>query len=152
MHDPKAVARTMIEKAATQNIAVTNLTLQKLLYFAHGLMLAKYDRPLVNQSFQAWKYGPVLEGLYHDLKMFGPSKISPNDGFVPWWPTLQGNVENEITSINAVLQQLGPMSGGALINISHDINGPWYSAYQATTKNICIDNEKIKSYFKTLVK
>lgn len=152
MSSSRAVARTMIEMAAQRGIRVTNLTLQKLLYFSHGLMLARHDEPLIDDVFQAWKYGPVVENLYHDLKIFGPSHIAPDDGFIRLWPQLPTESERERGVIGAVLDQLGKMPGGQLINISHDPKGPWHAVYESEKKSIAIQNDDIKRYFKTIVR
>lgn len=152
MHDPRAVARTMIQLATKHKVSVTNLKLQKLLYFAHGLMLAKNGRPLINEAFQAWKYGPVAESLYHDLKVFGPSVISPSDGFIPHWPELPADAKDERDAIEAVLAQLGKSSGGSLINLSHDPSGPWHEVFKSNEKSIEISDGAIKKYFKTIVR
>ncbi len=151
MHDAKAAARTLIEMAADRNIELTHLKLQKLLYFCHGLMLAQHGRPLVKDDFQAWKYGPVLEDLYHDLKVFGTSGIRPEDGFIKYWPTLPEEAAVERKAISDVLDQLGDMRGGELINISHDPNGPWYAVFQEQNQSSTIGNDRIASYFKTIV-
>lgn len=151
MHDAKAVARALIEMAAERQIEITNLKLQKLLYFAHGLMLAQHGRALVNENFQAWKYGPVLEDLYHDLKVFGTSPIRPEDGFIKYWPTLPENADAEKRAISDVLDQLGTMRGGELINLSHDPNGPWHAVFQEQTESSTIGDDRIESYFKTIV-
>lgn len=153
MYEARAVAKTMIDLAAERNLSVTNLTLQKLLYFAHGLMLVRSGDALVDEPFQAWKYGPVVESLYHDLKIFGTSQISPDAGYIPNWPGLPPDEASVARrAIADVLDQLGGMSGGQLINVSHDPNGPWNEVYKAATRNIKIENEKIKRYFQTIVK
>lgn len=42
--------------------------LQKLVYFAHGLHLAIFDRPLVTDEIvQAGKLGPIFPSLYRGL-------------------------------------------------------------------------------------
>lgn len=148
----QAAARTMIGRASTKGLAITNLKIQKLLYFAHGLMLSLYGRGLVNENFQAWKYGPVVESLYHALKFFGPSTIPPSSVFITHWEQIPNNDDEAIFAIDSVLDQLGNCSGGRLIDLSHDKNGPWYSVYHDKTKNIEIENDAIKAYFDTIVK
>lgn len=149
---PKAVARTLIEMAAKKGVAVTNLKLQKLLYFAHGFMLAQHGRPLIGEPFEAWQYGPVVESLYHDLKIFGTGRIGPKDGFVPVWPELPASALEEREAIGAVLDQLGGNSASELIRISHDANGPWHAVFKANTKNIRIEDSAIEAYFKTVLR
>ena len=49
---------------------ISNLKLQKLLYYAQAWHLAKFKKRLFDDSFQAWVHGPVLPGSYHDYKQF----------------------------------------------------------------------------------
>ncbi len=43
---------------------ITNLQLQKLLYYAQGFNVAWYGRPLFLQPIEAWVHGPVVRDLY----------------------------------------------------------------------------------------
>lgn len=67
----------LVRRAAKRNFKLTNLSLQKLAYFAHGWHLALFDKPLLeeNDAFEAWRYGPVLPELYHALKAFSNNNI-----------------------------------------------------------------------------
>lgn len=47
---------------------LTNLKLQKLLYYAKGWYLALYDKPLFNDKIEAWVHGPVVPSIYHAFK------------------------------------------------------------------------------------
>lgn len=42
---------------------ITQLKLQKLIYFVQGISLALFDRPLFEEEIEAWKYGPVARAL-----------------------------------------------------------------------------------------
>lgn len=54
---------------------VSNLKLQKLLYYAQGIYLAKYGQPMFEDVIEAWKHGPVCRSLYHELKEFGAGPV-----------------------------------------------------------------------------
>lgn len=151
-YSAQAAARTIIERASSMGLSITNLKIQKLLYFAHGLMLSLYGRNLVNENFQAWKYGPVVESLYHALKFFGPSSIHHSSVFIEHWEKIPDDDVEALSAIDAVLDQLGKFSGGRLIDVSHDKRGPWHEVFHDKTKNIKIENEDIKKYFDTIVK
>lgn len=43
---------------------LTNLKLQKLLYYQQGFHLAAFDAPLFNDSMESWMYGPVVPVVY----------------------------------------------------------------------------------------
>lgn len=152
MGSPRTVARSMLEKADELGLSLTNLKLHKLLYLAHGLALAKYDCPLLDgEKFAAWKYGPVMESLYHDLKVFGSSTIKSDSPFVAGWSSVaKGSPEDK--AIESILKQFGTKSAGTLIDITHKSDGPWHAVFDAHTPSITIDDEKIKDYFKKYLK
>lgn len=148
MGTPRTIAKTALLIADELGLKISNLTAHKLLYLAHGLMLAKHDRPLVDTPFQAWKYGPVLEDLYHDLKIFGSSPIPHDSVFVARWPELPPENQEDREVIRAILKQFGNKSPGYLIEVSHQEDGPWNAVYEANTPSIEISDAKISAYFK----
>lgn len=54
---------------------ISNLKLQKLVYYAQAWHLALYGSPLIEEDFQAWIHGPVLPALYTLYKSFGCQPI-----------------------------------------------------------------------------
>ncbi|HEY9874344.1 MAG TPA: type II toxin-antitoxin system antitoxin SocA domain-containing protein [Candidatus Obscuribacterales bacterium] len=66
MIDCLNVARYFIVRAYEDGIEaeITNMKVQKLLYYAQSLHLALYDEPLFDEVIQAWRYGPVCPPAY----------------------------------------------------------------------------------------
>jgi uncharacterized phage-associated protein len=63
---------------------LSNLKLQKLLYYAQGLYLAAYGSPLFRDAIIAWQYGPVIPSLYSKYRKHGSDDIpGPDSGFHP---------------------------------------------------------------------
>ena len=63
---------------------LSNLRLQKLLYYAQGLHLAAYGSPLFRDAVIAWQYGPVIPSLYSKYRKHGSDDIpGPDNGFHP---------------------------------------------------------------------
>lgn len=152
MGNARTIAKSMLSKADELGLSLTNLKLHKLLYLAHGLSLAKFDRPLVDDElFSAWKYGPVIESLYHDLKVFGSSVIKPDSPFIAGWGRVDNNSVDDAV-IRSILKQFGTKSAGTLIDITHKPDGPWHAVFDAFTPSITIDDEQIKEYFKRYLK
>jgi uncharacterized phage-associated protein len=60
---------------------LSNLKLQKLVYYAQGLHLAEYGTPLFDDEIYAWQYGPVIPKLYHEYKQYGAGHIPADSGF-----------------------------------------------------------------------
>jgi uncharacterized phage-associated protein len=54
---------------------ISNLKLQKLLYYAQGCALALWDRPLFPEPLEAWVHGPVVPAVYHEYKGYGSGPI-----------------------------------------------------------------------------
>lgn len=69
------VAEYILAFANETGESVTNLKLQKMLYYAQAWHLANFSRPLFDEDFEAWVHGPVLPSLYHQFKQSGYAPI-----------------------------------------------------------------------------
>ena len=49
---------------------ITNLKLQKLLYYAQGWSFAELKRELFEDNVEAWQYGPIVSEVYNTYKSF----------------------------------------------------------------------------------
>lgn len=58
---------------------ISNLKLQKLVYYAQGFHLAIYNIPLFHEPIEAWTHGPVIPDLYHEYKQYGLGAIPQPD-------------------------------------------------------------------------
>lgn len=57
------------------NNSISNLELQKILYYIQGAFLAKCKFPCFSEEIVAWKYGPVVEDVYYSLRKFGSNQM-----------------------------------------------------------------------------
>ena len=69
------VADFFLAKANSVGEPITNLKLQKLVYYAQAWFLANKKKPLFDDDFEAWVHGPVHTGLYHKHKERGSAPI-----------------------------------------------------------------------------
>ena len=60
---------------------ISNLKLQKLLYYAQGCYLAKKDESLIKEDFLAWEHGPVIRKIYDKFRTFGSTGIQYGEGY-----------------------------------------------------------------------
>lgn len=67
---------------------VSNLKLQKLVYFAYSDYLEKTSKKMFQEKIIAFKYGPVVEEVYHLYKDYGRSEIEEEDGPVFYFEEL----------------------------------------------------------------
>lgn len=65
------IANYFIWLAKETGSFVSNLKLQKLVYYSQAWHLALHDAPLFSEDFQAWVHGPVIPELYQKYKVFG---------------------------------------------------------------------------------
>lgn len=114
---------------------ISNLKLQKLLYYAQGSYLSIYDKPLFKESIEAWRHGPVVYSVYQKYKKFGSSGIDKFD---------KSDIDKETESLlKEVYKIFGKYSAWGLREMTHQ-EDPW----KETDINQVISNEKIKKYFK----
>lgn len=65
---PDQVADFLIVVCRERGDVLTNLKLQKLLYYAQSWFLALKKKAIFEEDFQAWVHGPVLPSQYHRFK------------------------------------------------------------------------------------
>jgi len=119
--------------------SVTNLKLQKLLYYTQGFSLAIYGKPLFKEKILAWQHGPVVREVYDEYKEYGAGSLPvPNENVLL--------SEDEKSLIVEVWKVYGQFSAWRLRDMTHD-ELPW----KDTEKNRVITHKALKSYFKTLV-
>ena len=132
---PLSAATTACE---TLNWRISNLELQKLLYLAHMTFMGRTGgRPLVNEAFEAWDFGPVLPSLYSAARIFGSDPITQLPR-VNRNPALQ-----EHRTIAEVVQFFGDKSPGELVDLTHVPNGAWDRNYVPRRKHVRIPNEDV---------
>jgi uncharacterized phage-associated protein len=110
---------------------ITNLKIQKVLYFVYAFYLAKNGEAPFEEKFQAWALGPVLPSIYKMLADFGSSPIDSsvmeinNDAELK---ELKNNLGEKITNIiDYVYEKIGTKSAFSLVTIAHNDNA-WKSA------------------------
>ena len=60
---------------------ISNLKLQKLVYYAQGFALALNGKPLFAERIEAWTHGPAVPDLYREFKGYGSRAIPFPSGF-----------------------------------------------------------------------
>jgi uncharacterized phage-associated protein len=54
---------------------ISNMKLQKLLYYQQGFHLAYFGKPLFEEDIEAWMYGPVVPSVYSHFKTEGSGAL-----------------------------------------------------------------------------
>lgn len=120
---------------------ISNLKLQKLVYYAQGFHLAMHITPFFDEDILAWEHGPVVEELYHEYKAYGAQAIpQPKEFDDSVFSDIQKNLLKEVYEV------YGQFSAWKLRNMTHS-EAPWIE----TPKNEVISHELMTSFFKDYV-
>ncbi len=132
-----------------KGVSVTNLKLQKLMYFMEGLYMGITDENfLYDDEFYAWTFGPVCKRLYDYYKKFESNEISLDEDekkFVTEIPEL-----NRIF-IESLFKIFGNWSAYDLVELTHEEGSPWslvYVSEEETDDNIIVPKLDTKKWLR----
>ena len=156
-----AIANELLDRAAESRSSLTQINIQKLVYFAHGWHFAWKGEPLIFDSIEAWQYGPVVRSLYNQFKRFGSEKITEKaveftfdaSGRAVLMPScLDDSVSAQYAKsvVATIWKNYGRLKPFELVEITHAPGSPWDTARKAGQS--LISNELIKAYFLGLAK
>ena len=155
-----AATNYIIEKLNEKRINdLTNLKLQKLLYFAYGVHLSLFDERLFTDEIHAWKLGPVIPLVYKEFKDHGRNPIGINSraiilkdddsGEFEELPIINETTEeNKAKSLFIACASYGEKKAWDLVDILHNgDNSAWKKHYDETKRGVIIPDEDIKFEF-----
>lgn len=76
MRKAKSVANYVIAYGMKIGHPVSNLQLQKILYYIQVYFLKKKGIPFFKDEIEAWQFGPVIPTVYYQYAAFGPAPIT----------------------------------------------------------------------------
>jgi len=151
--NPIAVANFIIDTLSNvaQESPLTNLKLQKMLYYLQAAFLVEHDQPLINDTFMKWQYGPVSQTVYNVFSQYGATPITKPESiisvkdFTVNTPMINRNFEytQKLTKYIMILSQY---SATELVSLTQHQN-IWSNNHD---HNAAYTNDEIKSYFKTI--
>jgi len=138
MADVYDVAEFFIELTGqNEEDAITQLKLNKLLYYAQGLYLAKTGKPLFDEPIVAWDLGPVVPAIYHKYKVCGKNPIAADGKDVSGLFS-----EDEYDTLLDTAREYGKYAAWYLVEKTHS-ETPWIE----TQRDAIIENSLIADYF-----
>jgi uncharacterized phage-associated protein len=137
------VAEFIVQSAGTP---ISNLKLQKLLYYIQGWHLGIYGTPAFSEEIQAWVHGPVVPAIFQKYRDFKWNPIEVNQQEV--------NLDSELsTHTRAILASYGRFSAAQLEALSHT-EAPWIEAREGFApqepSHTAISHAAMKRYFSKL--
>jgi uncharacterized phage-associated protein len=139
-YDSRSVTNFILDLCDEQGFEVTNMSLNKIVFFAHSDLIATQERALVKTTFEAWQHGPVLPVIYHQFKRYGPEAIRSRakklckftgDNIVAEY--------NDLIHLQQFLEDCvsvyGRMSASQLRALSHEKGGAWDYVWNSSEKH-----------------
>lgn len=153
MYEALLIARFAINYSNKKEYGISNLKLQKILYFIQAYFLITVNKPCFSDSIEAWDFGPVVPVVYHEFKQFGSGNIPKIDSY------FMGNIfdvkvkkfddssidDCDKRNIESVIDEFKDFSATDLVKLTHS-QDPWKNAYVPFANNV-ITNESIKEFF-----
>ena len=159
-YDVREIANLVLDVAETDGRSLTNLDINKIVYFLHGWYMAKTGAPLVRAKIEAWTYGPVFRELYSQFAKFKDKPIRTRA--VKRDPD---TLENQVCLPNVghqdreflmdLARKYSAMRTYDLVELSHAPGGPWHQVYHhktAINPGMEITDKSIALYFSKQVR
>ena len=115
---------------------ITNLKLQKILYYVQGYFFKKFNREAFPEEIYCWQYGPVVPIAYYEYNLFGSKPlVSTNEDSV-----MLTTDESEL--IDKIVEKCQNIASSSLVNKTHS-EAPWKTA----ASGHIITKQSIKKFF-----
>lgn len=139
MYNVQLITRYVIHRCTQNERPISNLKLQKILYFVQAEFLVGMNRACFSDDIEAWDHGPVVPAVYFKYMIFGSTNIPDqgNDGF-----ELISRPDKD--RLDAIIDAAAKYSASWLERITLR-QKPWINAYRRNDK--VIRQAEIKEYF-----
>lgn len=150
------IARIIINYSYKKGNPVSNLKLQKLLYYVQAAFLVETGNVCFDDEITCWQHGPVVREVYNHFCSFGADNIEHQDyvakmkykngRFVLVQEPFDGNEVSEADKqrIYRVVDALLEFNAWTLVDKTHE-EAPWK---ELPVYNIEIKPDRIKQYFR----
>lgn len=118
-----AAAFLQLARIGEEPTVVTQMQLQKLLYYAQGWSLGFRGQPLFAEPIEAWRHGPVVDAAYQQFKSFADKPIQLPTSSAP-----NALSESERLLVAWVWDRYGRYTGSYLRKLTHE-EPPWRDAW-----------------------
>lgn len=129
------IAKYIISYCSKQGRPVSNLQVQKILFFLQVKYYKAFGEWLFSDEIEAWPYGPVVRGVYDVFFGYGGSKIDN---------IYECNINEEIKNfINPIINELSRKNPWQLVEQTHKKGGSWDTTFRQKGKYAIINKDLI---------
>ena len=120
---------------------ISNLKMQKMLYYAQGWHLALTSKELFGDEIEAWQYGPVVKSVYDEFRKYGKNSIDFSE-----LDSYKQSLSDETAEFLAfIFDETSRIPAWELVKRTHQ-HKPYIDNYSQIKTNIIPKNE-IKAFF-----
>lgn len=132
-----AIAKRFLTLAQSENMSLSNMKLQKLVFFSQVVALKMYNTPIHNNVSLAWDFGPVVRELYDFIHKFSSKdrkEFSLNDADIAdAFKDVETVVDDNVLGITrAVWNRFKDWTAFQLSDLTHRPGSPWATVYART--------------------
>lgn len=153
MFDSTIVSNNILRRSFNENIPVTPMKLQKILYFVCCEYLKATGCELLSEDFCVWQYGPVLPNVYNEFKAFRGNRITKyakdaDGNSFAYDETASPNLRAAIDLIWAFFKD---KSGMELSKITHEDGSGWSNAFENNQPKITKEQMKADDSYRKYI-
>lgn len=138
MYAASTISKFIVNWCNENDVFITNLKLQKLLYFIQGEYYKKQKKRLFDGEFYAWKLGPVIPSEYYKYAVYSSTAIPKQE---------EVRIEEKDSKLlDMFLRKYALFSTWDLVNKTH-AQDPWRYNHEIFGEKSLIPFDSIKDYF-----
>lgn len=123
MYSALDIAKYIITFCKSRSVSVSNLKLQKMLYFCWAAFFSQKRERLFEDDICAWPLGPVVPNVYYKFCSFAGIPIRLNN------ENIVQLREEDITPLERAIEGYMDIPTSILVDMSHESGMPWDIVY-----------------------
>ncbi|MGJ5045417.1 Panacea domain-containing protein [Bradyrhizobium oligotrophicum] len=157
MYEARKICNYLLANFDAVEFDLTNLRMNKLLFFIHAEALRLKPEGLIRNHFEAWQFGPVLRPVFDTFKIYKDGPIEAPALYLDYASGKKVPVPfDDLAAADREIilnefRKYSRFTTGQLVQLSHERGGPWDIVYQAhladATQSPRIPNDLIKKHF-----
>ena len=129
------LAKYIVVKCIHDDYPISNLQLQKILFYIQREFLHRMNKPAFSESIEAWPFGPVVPEVYYYFCGAGAMRIGvcsvPNDDFLSM-------SKDDRLIIDSIIERKRILNPWDMVAETHKQGGAWDSTYRGGYGNRAI--------------
>lgn len=117
------VAKYVLYKCASSGRPISNLQLQKILYYVQKAFLDQ-GKVCFEEDFEAWQFGPVIPTVYYEYCVYSSLPIHENDG------SAESFFESDRSIIDGIVAEKCRKNPWDLVRETHEPGRAWHRIYR----------------------